>query len=84
MQEQRKRKRCYSECMTVAPSGLSIPEAQSITYDSSSDEDDEPRRLPPSFSNPSQSTLTSAHFILGESSNGTSQIVTCVGYCEQY
>ena len=75
MLEQRKRNRTYNEFERRAPSGFCIRETTSFAYDSSSEEDDELRRLPLSFSNPSQSTLTSTRIMQGESSTGTWQII---------
>src|SRR6266540_5579456 len=75
MQEQRKRKRCYNDSMSHGSSALSIREPSSPTIESSSEEDDEPCRLPSSFSFPAQSSVTG--ILQGESSTGTSQIINC-------
>ena len=75
MHGQRKRKRCYNDNMPSGLSTLSIREPSSPTIDSSSGEDDEPRRLPSSFLFPAQSSVTSTCILQGESSTGTSQII---------
>ena len=75
MHGERKRKRCYNDSMPRGPSALSIREPSSPIIESSSEEDDEPRRLPSSFSFVAESSVTGIS--QGESSTGTSQMINC-------